>query len=339
MNEWFKYKRIIFVDKTAQQDFLNAIIIASKQDVKHFTASIDISQRSIQNWRNGKTRLPYEFFQKLSIKYRVPVPPVKELISLRDHLKKIGVLGGKQTFKKYLSLPLVQRQRRFAWQKWWDTKGKFSKHPIINVRKKVVKPRNSELLAEFFGIMLGDGGMTKYQITVSLNRHDDKEYIQFVSRLIYKLFQIKPSIIIAPNDPVKKSVASIQLSRRGLVEYLSRRGLVIGNKVRQQAEVPEWIIRNKKFRFACLRGLVDTDGCVYTDTYAIAAREYSYKKIAFTNRSLPLLKFVYDTWLNMGFRPALAKGIDVRLTSQDDVASYLKLVGTNNPKHLKRYKV
>jgi hypothetical protein len=338
MDERFKYKRIEFKGNKAQEKFLQRIIERSGGTKTTFAQSLNISMTTLKNWRKGTTRLPFEIASVISMTYKVPLPKIARVVSFYSHLQNISFLGGKANARKNIVIGGNQKYRQIAWQKWWDTKGRHSKHPIINVRKQITIPKKSARLSEFLGIMLGDGGISKYQVTITLNRYDDKEYARYVVSVIRDLFAIEPAIRLY-TDAVRKSVVKIEVSSRELVEYLVDLGLVIGNKVQNQVEVPNWIIKNKKYSIACLRGLIDTDGCVYTNTYTVARKVYSYKKIAFSNRSRPLLNFVRDVWVNTGLTPTLAKGVDVRITSTKDVKKYMATVGTHNLKHLKRFQI
>jgi len=49
-------------------------------------------------------------------------------------------------------------------------------------------------------------------------------------------------------------------------------GLVLGNKVKQQIDIPEWIKSNNNFSLACVRGIIDTDGCFYTNSHYINSK-------------------------------------------------------------------
>jgi len=57
---------------------------------------------------------------------------------------------------------------------------KYSHRPIINVCLPIDKPERSSNLAEFIGIILGDGGITERQVTVTLHKHDDKDFCFYV---------------------------------------------------------------------------------------------------------------------------------------------------------------
>lgn len=64
----------------------------------------------------------------------------------------------------------------------------------VIVRNSFNYPSESSKLAEFIGIMLGDGGVSKDQIKISLDMNADKEYVIIVMKLIQELFGKKPSL-------------------------------------------------------------------------------------------------------------------------------------------------
>jgi intein/homing endonuclease len=136
----------------------------------------------------------------------------------------------------------------------------------------------------------------------------------------------------------KNSVNDIVISRTELVKFLVSLGLPIGNKVKQKIDIPIWIRRSKDFLVACIRGLIDTDGCVFVHSYKIKNKIYQYKKLAFSNRSKPLIKTVYDSLKKFGFSARITKyDKDIRIESRNDIKKYFKIFGSHNPKHLKKY--
>jgi len=242
--------------------------------------------------------------------------------------------GGFATLKKYGVIGGNQQHRKRCWYKWWELKGKYKTH-AIHAPKPFRKPRHSEELAEFVGIMLGDGGISQYQITVTLHSQDDKKYGIFVNSLIQKLFDVP----VGEYRSKKDLTISYVVSRTALVGFcIEELGLKQGDKVRQQVDVPLWIKRNKKYSIACVRGLIDTDGSVFTHRYKVGGTWYSYKKLSFTNHSKPLLSFVYDVCKKRGLHPRLARSKDVRIDSVESMNRYFQIIGSHNPKHLKRYR-
>lgn len=201
-------------------------------------------------------------------------------------------------------------------------------------RKEIVYPKKSAKLAEFMGIMLGDGGITRKQISVTLNSEDDKEYTQFVFDLIKELFKVEAGI----SKRKDAKALRLQVSRINLVDFLVKLGLKRGNKVKQKADVPRWIKEKKEFKIACLRGLIDTDGGILTHRYRVNGRLYTYKKMCFNNRSEPLLKSAGRILSELGFTPKIRKERDdLYLYNEREVKRYFEEIGTHNLKHLRRF--
>lgn len=326
-----KSKRVIF-PKGKQKEFLDQIkniLGFSWTDIARF---LDISNRTLTDWKREKFSISLLAVKKLARKAKLPIP---QNIEIKDPFWYVSLgSGGVALYKKYGRVGGDPEYRNMKWREWWNREGKYAKHPIIGVSKPIKIPKYSEKLAEFVGIILGDGGISKYQVAVTLNALDDREYGDFVVRIVKHLFGVKPSI----HKKRGCNANNIVVSRRELVKFCSEKlGLKIGNKVKQQVDIPQWIIKDKKFKAACLRGLVDTDGSVFTHSYRAGGKVYSYKKISFTNLSQPLRMSVYDIMKEMGLNPRLAQNKDVRLDSQEDVKKYFWLVSSNNPKHLKRY--
>ena len=148
-----------------------------------------------------------------------------------------------------------------------------------------------------------------------------------------ELFRVDPSIYHSP----KYSVNDIVISRTGLVEHLHSLGLLIGNKIKQNLDIPEWIVSRKEYAIACVRGLVDTDGCLIIHKYKVNGKWYLYKKLSFTTASSPLRSTVYRIFQEVGLTPRIAQNRDVRIDSQADMKKYFEIIGSHNPKHLNKY--
>lgn len=262
---------------------------------------------------------------------KVPVPKNIRIRDAYAHTSEAGKAGIAAVTAKYGGIPRDEEYRKKQWRAWWKSTGRHEKNPILEART-VHKPKRSVELAEFIGIMMGDGGISTYQVTVTLHHIDDLEYASYVATLIKKLFKEEPKIYHFP----EKSVNNIVVSRKELVDYLHELGLPVGNKVKQQIDIPEWIKKDKRFSMACLRGLVDTDGCVFTHRYTAKGKIYTYKKLSFTSASDPLRKSVHVLLQKLEFNPRIA-GEDIRLDSTADMKRYFLLIGTHNPKHLRRY--
>lgn len=328
MAESSKCKRAIF-PAGKQRAFLKQI--EKLLSVSNMARISHCSERTIREWRREKFSMPLVAVQSLSVQANVPIPRCIKIQNAYANNAKAGKMGIVAVIKKYGCIPRNEKYREERWRLWWESTGKFQKNEILET-KRIHKPNRSTKLSEFIGIMMGDGGISKYQTIVTLHHIDDSEYASYVATLIEKLFKIKPSIYHFP----KKSVNNIVVSRKELVVYLHELGLPVGNKIKQQIDIPEWIKRERKLSIACLRGLVDTDGCVFTHRYRVKGKWYAYKKLSFTSASEPLRKSVHTLMLEFGFHPRMTKK-DVRLDRAEDMERYFNRIGSHNPKHLRRY--
>lgn len=181
---------------------------------------------------------------------------------------------------------------------------------------------------------MGDGGITKRQVTVTLNKEDDRLYVLYVTKLIKGLFGVEPSLYTKNNG---EKAVNIVVSRTHLVKCCSTLGLKIGNKIKQNLDIPEWVQNEKLFLLACIRGLVDTDGCMFQETHRIKGRSYSYPRLAFTSASPPLRLSVTRALEDIGLHPRLRTKRNVQLEVGAEIRKYFKVVGTSNPKHRERF--
>lgn len=325
----------VFFPKGEQSKFLNDAQCKLSIGNKEMSELIGKNVRTLADWKREKFSMPLDAAIFLSKKSGVVLPYGTKTKEAYWYTSAGSSAGGLAVYKKYGRVGGSEVERKRKWTIWWETEGKFQKHPILNKTKPIKKPSFSSVLAEFVGILLGDGGISKRQVVITLHRHDDKEYSSYVRSLIEKLFHVTPGVYRN-----KKSLAdSLVVSRSELVQFcVDELGLKIGNKVRQQTGVPLWIQNKKSFSVACLRGLVDTDGCIIRHQYLSKGKKYCYKKLSFTNSSIPLLQFVFNELGRLGMNPRVTKnGKEVRIESHSDMERYFCVVRSKNPKHLNRW--
>jgi len=91
---------------------------------------------------------------------------------------------------------------------------------------------------------------------------------------------------------------------------------------------------NKRvYRIACLRGLVDTDGCIYVHIHKIRGKQYKNIGLSFTSYSPELIGQVAEILAELKIMPHItSRQRDIYLYRADAVAMYLELVGTSNPR-------
>jgi hypothetical protein len=89
---------------------------------------------------------------------------------------------------------------------------------------------------------------------------------------------------------------------------------------------------------ACLRGLMDTDGCVFRHGYRIKGTAYSYPKLGFALASRCLTHFVQRSFQYIGLPAYLHQnGQRVFIYSRKAVMMYFAVIGTHNPRYRYRF--
>lgn len=198
------------------------------------------------------------------------------------------------------------------------------KRNYLNKRKDIFIPRKYTAdLAEFFGIMLGDGKLSHFQIAVTLGSKEES-YALYVVGLMEKNFKVRPKISIRKNGYQTVYFGSVELSG-----WLKREGLVY-NKAKSQVDVPKWIFNNKDFMKRFIRGFFDTDGSVYKLKFG--------NQISFTNRSIPILKSLRKILIELEYKPSIISVFKVYLTKIEDLRKFFNDVEPKNKRHIDRWR-
>jgi hypothetical protein len=162
--------------------------------------------------------------------------------------------------------------------------------------RKIVLPSDPSLeLAEFIGILTGDGYMNyysyqnKYLIEIAGDKRLDREYLcGNVSNLVKGLFGFLPSIYIRKDQ----NSMYLRIISKSVYEFL----LVVGFKKGKKEEigVPSWICADRMLMLAFLKGLADTD-------FSLHYRK-DYPIISLSLKSKTLIEAVFGFLSSNGFR-------------------------------------
>lgn len=202
-----------------------------------------------------------------------------------------------------------------------------------SIKEPIIKPcilRESEKLAEFIGVLLGDGNISKdlHTISITLNQIEEPNYVYYIKNLIKSTLNQEASIVDLPNN----KAIQMRIYDTGIINELLSKGLKSGNKVKNQVRVPLWIRKNQRFIICCLRGLIDTDGSIF-----IARRENAVL-INFKNNSKPLVEDfkemcdilqikgsrVHSGWTHS--RGKKFRHYKISICAKDQVAKFLYLI-------------
>lgn len=209
------------------------------------------------------------------------------------------------------------------------------KYPNKSHRKFVLIPSQSTKLAELLGIIFGDGGINnKWQVIIFLNSILDKDYSIYVAQLFKDLFAINCATRKRPNQ----NTLIIACSSTTIVDYLVKKGAARGNKLEQNLDIPSWIVKNNNYFKYFIRGLVDTDGCIYLHKHFTKQKYYVNIGLCFTNFSTKIITHVDEFLKQNGIKSHIAdKGRRIYLYSQKSVKSYLDIFGSSNPRIYNKY--
>lgn len=201
----------------------------------------------------------------------------------------------------------------------------------LNGLKKIKLPRHSVMLAEFIGIIMGDGHVSKYYTTISLNSIADAKYVPYVKKL---------SSILFPNTPISimprkgKNLVVIQISSRIVADYLRKMGMISYKK-----SIPSWIFKRTSYRKALMKGLFDTEGSISFKTYQSRTGTSVYKQLNFRNADQQLMRFVRDELTTLGLRPTRTLRRSLYLSNHNAIEAYRNEIGFGNHKLLQRSKI
>lgn len=319
-----------------QKNWINKIVEKNNLDVIQIAKICKVNPRTIRDWRREKFTIPKKIVDLLANKFSIKPPNNLKLVDdywyaikncKKGALRKLELYGPPGTPEGRIKGGHISQLLR---------KQNPEKYKNCNLRKGYVWPSESNNLAELMGILLGDGGISHDQVKITLNWFVEKEYVEYVCCLVKKLFCEAPKILFYKNPHVK--VCNVTLSGIAVVEFLIKVGLGRGNKVKRQVRVPNWVTKNLEYSKETLKGLVDTDGGIFYHKHKNNnGKDYYNVGLTFTNRSKPLLDFVWKTLTKLGFHAKLA-GDGVYLYRIGEVLKYEQVVKFSNSHHTQRLK-
>lgn len=185
-----------------------------------------------------------------------------------------------------------------------------------------------EKLAEFIGIMLGDGYFVDDRLKVSLNSITDLDYVKYVKSLIVELFDTEPIIKFRKNE----NTVDVFVFKRKVLRFLKNKGLVKSPKW-NKAVIPNCFL---KFDLAVLRGYFDTDGSVVITNNNGTV----YPRLEMKICPSPMQRQFIEILKKYNFRfgaYSIGKGkVRIQMNGINQLKKWESLVGSSNQKHLEK---
>ena len=206
-----------------------------------------------------------------------------------------------------------------------------------SLQKKITLEENN-IVSEFIGILLGDGHLSENSsnVSISFNGVDEADYVEYVKKLIKKLFK---QVHIrenwerdSPNSSGNEKGLTLTITSISLHDALVTKGLIPGDKVQNQIKIPRWIFKKKEFKIYCLKGLFDTDGSIFID------KNHKIINLNFTSASKPLVQdfFKICNLLNIQPSPKIIKRkvdeskenprFHLQIIAKDQVKRFLEII-------------
>ena len=187
--------------------------------------------------------------------------------------------------------------------------GRKIPHKIyIGHHEKIILEKNGDT-AELVGIILGDGNTTYskgyYRLDIALNGVQEWSYVEFVKYYLQIIFKMEPKLNWLKDLKGAKGTeegVNLQLTNAAVVKSLIDIGIIPGGKTKNKVSVPKWIMANDIFKIRCLKGLLDTDGCIFINLPDKSIR------IAFVNASRPLVNDFKDMCNSIDIRTSEVHG-------------------------------
>ncbi len=321
--------RVVFAKGQLDQ-FLTSCKTIINMSLPQLAQIISVERHTLNDWRRDKLLPSLEKLKMLADLSNTPLPPSLETKSDTWGPVKAGLVRQEKYGCTLSTNDRVKggRNSQVARKAHPDYYGSLG----CIITNNFTQPGYCIELAELIGTILGDGCITNSQLHITLNSKLDIGYAYYLQTQIKNLFNYSPSILKSKGC----NAVNVVITGVNFISYLKSIGLRVGDKVRQQVDVPKWIKQNPEFSRWCLRGLMDTDGGIFTNSYTINGKSYIYPKANFTNASQPLLNFVYDTLKHNGFNPNNKQPRKIWLYSQVESRRYLKVIGSSNSRLLKK---
>lgn len=211
---------------------------------------------------------------------------------------------------------------------------------MIKIYKiNTIEVKHTAELAEIMGIILGDGGLyaihrNKFSMIVVFSKLE-RQYLTYVKSLCEKHFYPYKFYTFEADHSLMLQNQSVYIGK-----YILRAGMILGDKIRSGVSIPEWVFKEKLLKYF-IRGMFDTDGCIYRkyDDYAqIEIKLGSYPLILSLRKALIELNF-NPTKIQEHFHTKGGAGINwkIYLSRQSEVKRFFEEIQPMNQKHLIRF--
>jgi hypothetical protein len=213
---------------------------------------------------------------------------------------------------------------------------KYFLYLIVVSKSKIIENigNNPSKFAEFIGILLGDGSLSRYvksnhyRLQITLDSREE-QYKNYVCGLICSLFDINPIIKYRK----KENTVDILVFNRNIIRLLNEKFDLKYSPKWNRAVIP-YYCRDSSLELDVLRGYFDTDGSVVlTNNNGII-----YPRLEMKICPSPMQKQFIEILKRNSFRFGvydIGKGkVRIQLNGKEQLTKWIKLINFSNKRHL-----
>lgn len=327
-------KERIQFPKNQQKKFIKDAKLLSKTSWRKLGEFFNMPYNTIRTYLNEITRISFKDFEKICKKLLLDQKTVLKKHNAKkvewtpvDSLKDAVFVGYKRTILKPVRIKYSEKNLELD-----TTNVDFSGY---DVKRNIILPEKiTPELAEEIGMHLGDGFLSakRYEYRLKGNKNNEQEYYKVnVKPIFKKLYNI--------NLPLKEYTKSygFELRSKGIWEFKTKiLNITTGKK--ENIRVPEKLkVNDTEILCSLLRGYFDTDGSIFFKSQN--KNQSYYPHVSIVSVSKKLIKDTYDILVMLGFNPKLYKDSNkliIMLYGYENFSRYLKIIGTKQPKNIKK---
>jgi DNA-binding transcriptional regulator WhiA len=158
--------------------------------------------------------------------------------------------------------------------------------------------KDKKLQSYIIGLAIGDGNLSNpNNRAVRLRITCDQKYPLLKQRIIDCLELLLPDnkVNIVERKETCCDISVFSNHLENLLGWKAKKG----SKFSQKVTIPNWIKSKKEYKINCLKGLIETDGCIYNDR--------GYRMVMFSTIIPKLANDVYKIINSLGFQPHIYK--------------------------------
>ncbi|HUS49978.1 MAG TPA: LAGLIDADG family homing endonuclease [Candidatus Paceibacterota bacterium] len=295
------------------KDFFKEILEKERKSLNGMSKKLLIHYSPLKRYARGELTIPKEVFDRL-----IKISPRKNywIIKTRYMGDNWGQIKGGKKSSGGRDMDYVRKFRQI----------------------KIVKIRLNKFFCEFYGLLLGDGCISTYNvgenkqkttIIISGNKRLDSKYLRYMKERIKKEFGINAYYYEYKN----KNVCTLSIrNKKFALDLNSRFNVPIGikyNKLRISKRITSLPWHLKKHT---IKGLFDSDGSIY----ARKDEEYKWPIISIRSKNPKFLEQICNILRKQNY-PAYFSRWNVSIRGIKNIKKWFKDIGSSNQRNILKY--